>query len=259
MKQESKIKIDIALLIIFLILATAISLYAKAPFLISTLLFFGLPGAWLSYRHKKAIAKTAIFSLIFSVPLGIIIDYIATSSNAWHVPSTLFAFRLFGIIPIEDFIWGFLFFYAIIMFYEYFLDKKDSTAKTNIKYYISIMAPVLLLVIATIIIRPSIFVISYAYLWIGVVFIILPILMFFVRFPKLIKKFIITGVYFLAVTLLHEFTGLQLDHWQFSSGQFIGWINLGTIKIPAEEFIFFISLAAMSVLAYYEYFDDDRI
>ncbi len=127
MKQTRKEKIlkriDIFLLIFFPIISVSLSLFLKTNFLTSTLLFFGLPSLWLSIRTPKQIKKTFLFALIFSIPLGIFIDYIATVDDSWFVPLTIFPFRLFNIVPIEDLLWGFFLVYSIVIFYEHFLDK----------------------------------------------------------------------------------------------------------------------------------------
>ncbi len=106
LNKTARKKGDIIILIMFPIVSVIVSLLIKANFLTSTLLFFGLPAIWLSYRTKEMINKTALFSLIFSIPFTIVIDYIAVLDKAWYVPNSII--RLFGIIPIEDFVWGFL-------------------------------------------------------------------------------------------------------------------------------------------------------
>jgi len=84
------LKFDIFILILFPILATFISLLINANYLVVTLLFFGLPSLYLSIRTRKRIAKTALFSLIFSVPLTIIVGYLASIDKAWYIKSTIF-------------------------------------------------------------------------------------------------------------------------------------------------------------------------
>lgn len=101
-------KVDIFLLILFPVIAVWASLFIKANFLQSILLFFGLPSLYLSLRTPFQVKKTFLFSLILSIPFGIIIDYIAVLDSSWYVPTTVFPFRLLGIVPVEDLIWGFL-------------------------------------------------------------------------------------------------------------------------------------------------------
>ena len=50
------------------------------------------------------------------------IYYFATTDQSWYVP-TIFPFRVYGILALEELIWGFLTAYTAIIVYEHFLDK----------------------------------------------------------------------------------------------------------------------------------------
>ncbi len=252
-------KIDIILLIIFPIIATVISLLIKANFLVSTLLFFGLPASWLSYRTPHKSLKTLIFSAIFALPFGIIIDYITAQDGSWYVPTTIFPFRLLGVIPIEDLIWGFLLVYTVVIFYEHFLDKgKHELIDKKMKYFIlpAIILFILFLLIYSL--NPDFLRIKYAYLLIGIVLILLPSITFLSFFPKLISKYVKTACYFFILSFMFEMTGLQLNQWTFPGQNFIGWIEILGHKFPFEEFFFWFIMVSIGILSYYEFFDDDE-
>src|SRR5689334_17803493 len=122
-KQKLLKKLDIGLLVLFPIVSVISALALRANFLLTTLLFFGLPSVWFSIRTKHRMGKVAIFSFVWAIPLTFFADYIATLNEAWLVPNTVFSFRLLGVVPIEDFIWMFLASYNVLIFYEHFLDK----------------------------------------------------------------------------------------------------------------------------------------
>ena len=257
-KKQLK-KIDILLLILFPIVSVIISLAINASFLVSTLLFFGLPALWLSYRTSKMIKRTAIFSLIFSVPLTLILDYLAVLDKSWFVPTTLFPFRVLGTIPVEDFIWGFLLVYSIIIFYEHFLDKgKHNLIDKRMKYLVLGLIILLIIFFMLLIFNPEFLFIKYAYLWLGIIFLLLPSITFLTYFSKLLSKYIKTTSYFFILSFLFEITGLQLDQWRFTGDHFIGWIEFMGYRFPFEEFFFYFGLIAIGILSYYEFFDDDR-
>lgn len=252
-------KIDLILLVLFPLLAALISLIIKANFLVSTLLFFGLPALWLSYRTPQMIKRTALFSLIFSLPFTILIDYIAILDKSWFVPLTVFPFRLLGVIPLEDFIWGFLLIYAVIIFYEYFLDKgKHNLIDQRMKYLILPLVVLLITFFVLVFTKPEFLMLKYAYLWLGVALIFLPAVTFLSFFPKLLSKYVKTGIYFFILAFLFELTGLQLGQWEFPGTHFIGWVEMFGFHFPFEEFFFWMILAATAILSYYEFFDDDR-
>ncbi len=258
--QKFLIKLDIFLLILFPIASVVLSLLLKANFLLTTLLFFGLPSIWLSFRTKHMVAKTALFSFIWAIPLTFFADYIATISGAWFVPHTVFPFRLFGVIPIEDFIWLFLASYSVLIFYEHFLDEgKHELIDKRMKYLVwpwIIFALVFTTILFT---KPDLLKISYSYFYLGLFFIFLPAVSFLSVFPRLLSKYVKTASYFFVLALLFELTGLHLNNWIFyDNGYFIGWVELFGYRFPFEEFFFWFVIGAISVLSYYEFFDDDR-
>jgi len=259
MNEKNLKKLDIFLLIFLPVFATAVSLLIKANFLISTLLFFGLPSLWLSYRTPHRISKTLLFSAIFSIPAGIIIDYIATLDGSWYVPTTIFPFRLLGVIPIEDLIWGFFLTYTIVIFYEHFLDKgKHELIDKKMKYFILPTILVLIIFFLLYFINQDLLRIKYAYLILGVVLILLPSITFLSFFPKLISKYTKTACYFFILAFMFELTGLQLNQWTFPGQNFIGWIEILGHRFPFEEFFFWFVMVAIAILSYFEFFDDTR-
>jgi len=259
-KTRTKIRtVDYILLLLFPFVAAMVSFVIEANFLVSTFLFFGLPAIWLSYRNKRAIKKTLIFSALFTIPMSILIDYVAVLDKSWYVPTTVFPFRFLDIIPIEDFIWGFLLAYTIVMFYETFFDKtgKELIGK-RMKYFIWIFGIALFIFFAILFINPALIHVPHAYLWIGIIFGILPTIFFLSFYPKNFAKVVKTGAYFFLLSLLLEITGLHFDQWIFPGTNFIGWVELFSKRFPFEEFFFFIILSAVAIVSYYEFFDDDR-
>jgi len=257
MRSDQLKKLDILLLIMFPVLAAGTSLLFRISFFASTLLFFGLPAAWFSYRTQHAIKKTALFSLIFAVAGVITLDYIGTASKAWYEPQSIFSYRFFGILPIEDLIWSFLLVYTIIMMYEHFLHKgRHELIDRRMKYFVWPVALFAAAAIVAYIINPLVLQSSYTYTVLGIIFLLLPSITFLSRFPRLISKYVKVGSYFFVYYLVYEMTGLQLGWWMFP-GKYLGWINIFGFRIPFEEFFFWLVLTAISILSYYEFFDEN--
>ncbi len=251
-------KLDIALLIFFPIFATAAILTFRLNYLWANILFFGFPAAWLSLRTQDMVARTALFCAIFTIPFAFVVNYLAVTDGAWYIPSTVFSFRIFGVVPIEDVISTFLLTYSAVICYEHFLDKgKHQLIDRKMKYFIW---PVLLLLIVFFAIFTTdreILKINYAYLWIGILFLVLPLISTLSFFPKLFSKYLKVGAYFAIVLALYEYTGLTLNHWVFPGEHFIGWLPFFGYAVPIEEMVFWILLSVIGVLSYYEFFDDD--
>jgi len=253
-------RLDIVLLIVFPLASIFLSLQFGLNYLYSTLLFYGLPAAWLSIRTPRRVTKVLIFSLILAVPLAIFADYISIVSKAWIIPQTAFGFRVLGVVPVEDFILSFLSYYSIVIFYEHFLDKgKPEVIDKRMKYLILPLLACLLGFFVILLVSPQSLAIRYAYLWFGLILAIVPITAVLYQFPKLLSKYLKTAAYFMPVAMLNEFVALRLRHWVFpSNGYFVGWVKILGYSMPFEEFFFWIILSTIAILSFYEFFDDDR-
>ena len=248
---------DRAILAVLPILSAIISLNFHTNYLISTLLFFGLPSLWLAIQEPSRVAKALCFSGIFLILIEIA-DYIATLNGQWFIVSTVFPFRLFDVIPIEDCIWTLLATFCTVMYYEHFINAGTRELMNGrMKYFIGILciATGMLIIGRN---HPVILTIRYAYFLLGTALIIVPAFVLLSLFPPLRFKFALSIPYFFFLALLFELTALQLNQWIFPSKDYIGWIGLFGHRLPLEEFLFWCVLGAVCVLNFYEFFDDDR-
>src|SRR3954468_4096692 len=99
MKKQKRIKNerlqkkhDLFALVAFPMIAVLLSLTLNLNFLLSTLLFLGLPAVYLSIRTPAAVPRALAFACIFSFFGGIFFDHLAVHNNIWSVP-TIFPFR----------------------------------------------------------------------------------------------------------------------------------------------------------------------
>lgn len=264
-------QVDLAIVIALPLIAMALSIMLKINFLISTVLLFLPPALWLSFRKKSAVIKAAIFSLLFATPLVIIIDYILVVSEGWYISNTVFNGRLFGVVAWEQFIWGWLCIYLAIIFYEYFLDRpaKKSIMQIFGKKNVDLINPrmdkiIWILFIALVIFffillaDKTLLNIPYSYLAVGVILILIPFLLFIIKFPNFWLRFLKATVYFAYLGIVVEITGLKGNHWIFPGTQYVSQLPFFGFNIPLEEYFFYFFCFAGAILAYYEFFDDDR-
>ena len=257
--KKNPTKLDVVLLIVFPALAVGLSLWLDVNFLVSTLLFFGIPSLWLAWRQPHQIPKTLLFSLIFSIPFTLIIDYVALRDLSWWMPNSILPWRLFDLIPLEDFLWGFLYVFCTISYYEYFIDhEEDQKLDRRVKYFAWVLVLAVAAFLLVLLTRPDFLQVPYAYFWIGLVAVVIPLITMLGFFPRLLSKYIKATVYFFCLTLMYELTALYLGTWTFPGENFIGWMSFGGLAMPLEEFIFWCILGACAVLSYYEFFGDDR-
>lgn len=226
-------KLDIFFLILFPIIAVLATLGLKLNYLEATLLFFWLPALWLSWRTPKMIARTALFSVALTTPFAIVMNYAAVQDGSWYVPTTIFPFRLMGYSPIEDSILGFFLIYAAVICYEHFLDKgRHKLIDKKMKYFIWPFSLLIILFFSLFVTHPEFLKIKFAYFWIGIIFLALPIIATISVFPKLLSKYLKVGSYFAILLSLFEYTGISLNQWVFPGKNFIGWISYLGYKIP---------------------------
>src|SRR3989338_10990938 len=112
------------LLIIWNIPAFFISTYLVTNAVLTVFLFAGVPALYLSFRKPALVRKLSVATFVLILPLVAVIDYFAHTDGSWYNPSSFFDFRMLGVYPVDDFLWGFIYFYYIVIFYEYFYEKE---------------------------------------------------------------------------------------------------------------------------------------
>jgi len=250
---------DFVILAIFPWVSTIFVEIFKLSILPATLLYFGIPAAFLSWRKPSLIRKSLLFSLSFSITALFVLDYPAFLDNIWYVPNSLFRFLNSG-IPIEDGIWMILWVYFVVICWEYFLDKdKNKTYfDKNTKYLLLTLGGLLTLFFASFVFAPQYLHQNYFFLKLGIIFEIIPMVIVLVKFPRLIPKVIMLGAYFLMTAYLIERSGLKFGHWYYGGQHYLGTVQLLGNRLPWEEIVFFWCLGASAVICWYEFFVDDR-
>ncbi len=252
-------KYDYLVLALIPFVAATIALLFRTNYLITTLLFFGIGPLWLTFRAKPIkIYKTALFTLLLAFPLGtVVLDYILVLDQAWWSP-TIFPWRLMGIVPWEDLIWGLLQGYFVILMYEYFFDRgRDYVVGKRFRYFLVFLILLLALFFSAYFFYPVLLKIPYAYLWLGLSFFIVPSAIFLAKYPKTIPKLLKLSVYFFVLHVTFEFTALELGNWVFPGSNYLAVLTLGGFVIPIEEIVVWWFLFIISIISWYEFFDDD--
>lgn len=255
--MEKNKKFDLILLLIYPIIGATVSHLLNINAFGSVLVFFGIPSLYLTIRGVKFFKRAITFSVLVSVPLIIIIDYIAHLTGQWLIPNSILP-RLFQYVSIEVIVWAVLNLYFVIMFYEYFLHNHyiKRLFYPQMKYFFIVIYSLFILFLFLYKLFPGFLHIPFFYLFFGIFLILIPVILQFFKYPKFILKFFETAAYFFYLTLTYEITALQLGWWNFPGEQFIGWVSIFNIKFPLEELLFWLILFAMAILTYYEFFDD---
>lgn len=253
-------KHELLIILLWPVAAAALSILFNAQFYLSLFLFYVVPSIFLSWSHPHLIKKSIIFALIFGIPVSFFVEYVMELTGSWVlIRMELPHFWIIEYVSLIQIVWGVIYGYFIVIFYEAFFDR--SVAKVIYPRTKFLMLLGILLISSVTIAHfffPSFLHIEYFYLKVGIVMALLPIVGIIIRSPSLVKKFIKIGSYFLYSSLLYEIIALRLNHWGFPNKEkFIGYVTIFGESFPIEELVFWMILTALAVLSYYEYFDDD--
>lgn len=233
------------------------SLYGE-NYLITAVFFFVIPALYLSFRKPEMIRKILITSLVIVIPSVAILNYFAHTDGSWYNFSVV-GIRLLGAYPIDDFLWGILYFYYIIAVYEYFFER-ERILKTPKKFLSFEIAGLLASVLFSlfVIFSERHFVIEFFYIkMVVVVFLLIPGLIFLFH-RQVFLKAVYAGLFFLPLSFLYEYIANIKGNWIFPGSNFIGHVQFLSISFPLEEFLWLL-FAAPAVIALYEFIaDDDR-
>ena len=101
---------------------------------------------------------------------------------------------------------------------------------------------------------PGLLLFSYAYFCMGMVLMMIPMMIFYKKNPETGKQAGMMGVYFSYLYFLYLLTAVKLHHWLYP-GEYLGWIEIVGLGFPLEEFLFWVPLSPMCIVAYYRFFE----
>lgn len=242
-------------LIGFAAVAIGISLLLNLNLFIATCLFWGLPAVYLSFINRRAVLPALLFSVASVFAFGLAVDYLGVVNHIWGTPDSLFNVWLFDSIPIEDPFWSFLYVFDIIMIYECLVANK-SQKRVPSKRFFMVVGGLLLAsgVLFWAIDRfPNTMAnIPYPYALTGLLFFVVPSIVFLYKYPTHIIQFVSTACYLLPIAFANEIVGLMLGHWYFpEEAELLGRLGILGVVIPFEELFFFILIGPVAILTYY--------
>lgn len=239
-------------------MASGIIQWAQLGYTESAIIFLGIPAVYLTFRVPRAFKKTLFFSLAVTPPLVLMIDYMAHVARAWYEVTGASKIRVLSAFPADAFVWGFFYSFFIIIFYEYFFERDHG--ESGVSKRITVLLATLLLMISVfslvILVSPALLIVEHFYTILVLTLFVIPTVLVLRRYPKLISKIALQGLFFVAISIIYEVTALNLGQWSFPGHNYLAWISLGHIRIPFEE-LMWIMLAVPAYVCIYEFFADD--
>jgi len=252
-------KIDFLVLVLLIFPVVPLILYFNLKFLPSAFLFMGVPSIFLIIRRTQNL-KSVFFGIFFiGIILGFLFDFLATFNNAWYIPDNqlTFPYRVLGFAPVDELLVLILWTGLIMLVYEHFCERKQVEHLQFKKYLYHAIAPSLLaflVIICMFYLHPSVISFKYSYLILGLIT-AWPFLYVLYKKPKLLKRILMPAPYFFLVFFVYELIAVYLGQWYFN-GEYIGHVQFFSQRFPIEEFILWIMVGSVIVLADYKLFVD---
>lgn len=242
---------DIAVLLILPLLAAGLSGVFHLSYMISTLLFYGLPSLYLSWKRPELIRKVGLCALVMTGPMVFIFDYMAFLDRSWIVPHSLWRF-MHEAIAIEDVFWAYLLVYYALMVWEHFFTKKTSKKPSKKAPYFVLFCTSLLAVFSGFyLFAHQALAVPYFYLKMAIVFEIVPVILLLIKRPWLLSKLLLFTLYFVGVNFLVELIGLTQNQWYYDGPHYLHVFNLLGHALPLDEILALWIFAAPSMVAWY--------
>lgn len=253
--------IDIAVLIVLMLLASVYAYVTRDMYVGKSIIvgaIFTLPPAlYMGLREKKNWKKIGAAVFLFGLLWGFAFAFIAELTLSWEVLSVVIPHKLFGVHSVDTTLGIMLMTFLTVVFYEHFIDD-ERDKKISHRYKISLL-PVLFIIavmLALFFINPLIFGTRYAYFILGITA-TAPALIFVIVYPQMLKKLLVTSVYFFFLYFVMELFAVAYDWWVYP-GSYVGFVSIFDLTFPFEELFFWMMFYAASLVAYYEFFVDDN-
>lgn len=234
------------------VLSVIVAHLFKINYLSLILLSFGVPSAVL-FRKLNERKHFLYFTVIFSVALSPLLDYLAHASDLWLIQTSLP--RILRYARIESLLWGFFITFYTVGFYERYFRTDNHNGFGNSFYILHLLAAASIILIPLESILPKTLYLPHLYT-IGMIFIFLLPLADFLHINKANHKGLwLSSLYFYYVNAMHEIAALLNNVWKFPLGQntaVIGSFQFLNYNIPFEEVTLYFFFLAPSLIAYYE-------
>lgn len=241
-------------LFLYILISIFLVYLIKPNYFVSILIVLGPPSLINFIWLKKSRFKILCFSLIATILFAIPLELMCRLKDAWDVTS-IFP-RLFYYIPIENILFAFFNIFWVLSFYEYFIDR-DSNKKIskNFKFLILLFVFFSILVFSLFFYNKNLVGLDYYLMAIPVL--IIPALIIFFKYPKLLKKTILTTIFFALIFFVYEIVSMKLGHWWWP-GDYLYDFNIFGMRFPIDDVLIWYLLSTPVLIGGYEFFVDDH-
>lgn len=251
-------KKNLILLVLWILIPPILLLWLHGNFFISSILYLVIPSIYFSIK-KPSLTPRALTMALVSIAFVIILDFIAFLNNAWAVP-TMFSFRFFKLIPLEDFFFTFWAVYVVISGFSYFFPQLSVPGmnRLRLKNFGIVIGFALTAFLWVYFFRQDLLQVPHYYTWLVSVLFILPTSLLLISCPKYRKPIIKTIFFSLCLMLPYEVVANMLGFWFFPSHEYLGMVQVLGQRFPIEEFLAWMIFFAPATLAFTKLITDDK-
>ena len=236
----------------YLIAVAFITITLQLPLYASTLLFMLIPALYVGYKlHREG--RFIIEAVVFSVPAIITVDLVGHISRSWDYWRSEIFNIFIGPYPLIGFFWGFSFWLAVVVFYEYFYDGSTAHKAPKRERYVAFAITTCAALFLFTYDNRSI---PYFYAWVILMGSALNAFLIY-RYKYKFWKSYLRGLGLLSSSLLYEYISLKSGHWIFEQGTNIAYLNFFGYGLPFEEILWFL-VVQHYVILFHETFADNR-
>lgn len=240
-------------LFVYIIISCLFVLFYKPYYLFSIIIVLVPPSLANFLWVKRSRVKILIFALVATAIFAPPVELALRLVDAWDVQSIMP--RVFGLIPIENMIFAFLNFFWVLTFYEYFVDKDTKDAiSSKYKYLIYLFVFFSALVMILYYISPLL--LKTNYIAFSLIILVIPMILIFWKNVSLLKKTILTTMFFAIVFFIYEVVSLYIGSWWWPGEYYLPVMMFGKI-FPIDDVIVWYLFSTPALIGGYEYFMDD--
>jgi hypothetical protein len=217
------------------------------------ILFMFLPVVYLGIRGRKPWQAILGGSITLGFLLGFFFDLIQSYNGAWSVDRILILWKILGIMPIDNALGDFFMTLFTLVFYEHFFAGRTEIV-LPIRFY-KITGVIVLILAVTLSLafwNRTLLYIPYSYVVGGILAALVTLRAGF-RHRELLPALTGMAVYFFFVCFLAELVAVSTGGWSYPGTQYLGWVEIGSIRYPIEELLFWMMWYAPFLVLGYEY------
>lgn len=251
--MEAKKKKQLLFLLVYVLLACSLIFFLE-PVYFYTVLIVLVPPTVLNFLWlKRSRIKVAVFAFVAVILFAPPVEIAARLANVWEV-QTVFP-EFLGLVSVENMLFAFINFFWVLTFYEYFVDR-DTDGKISKRYKYLVGSFCIFSVFFFVLYFYNQQLVTLNYFQIAFFTLIIPSLIIFTKKPQLIKKTVLTTVFFALVFFVYELVAIKIGNWWWP-GEYWLTFNVWGEVFPVDDIIIWYFLSTPTLIGGYEFFADD--